>query len=194
MDLFHDNPMFPAVRQMLGAFAKNMIRPIATKHDQEESMPWDLMKFAQSFGLTQTQVLDGRKQLTGQADESESDPSKPKTQARLGVVGAEELAYGCAGICLAIGGSGLAGSPVARMGTDEQKAEFRKALSVRHAGAARRVRQALRRRPCPLAFCDRATCKRASARHWSHDAVDAAKRRDRIGRPRHRAQRPLFVA
>lgn len=133
MDLFHDNPMFPAVRQMLGAFAKNMIRPIATKHDQEESMPWDLMKFAQGFGLTQTQVLDGRKQLTGQADESESDPSKPKTQARLGVVGAEELAYGCAGVCLAIGGSGLAGSPVARMGTDQQKAEFRKALSGRDA-------------------------------------------------------------
>src|SRR5205809_631131 len=40
----------------------------------------------------------------------------------------EELAYGCAGICRAIGGSGLAASPVARMGNDEQKAEFRRLL------------------------------------------------------------------
>ena len=44
MDLFHDNPLFQGVRQMLGAFAKQSIRPIATKHDQEESMPWELMK------------------------------------------------------------------------------------------------------------------------------------------------------
>ena len=29
MDLFHDNPLFPGVRQMLGAFAKQAIRPIA---------------------------------------------------------------------------------------------------------------------------------------------------------------------
>jgi alkylation response protein AidB-like acyl-CoA dehydrogenase len=131
MDIFHDNPMFSAVRQMLGAFAKNMIRPIATKHDQEESMPWELMKFAQGFGLTQTQVLDGKKKLTGEDDDV--DPSKPKTQARVAVAASEELAFGCAGICLAIGGSGLAGSPVARMGTDEQKAEFRKALGGRDA-------------------------------------------------------------
>ena len=46
MDLFHDNPLFSGVRQMLGAFAKHAIRPIAIKHDHEESMPWDLMKAA----------------------------------------------------------------------------------------------------------------------------------------------------
>ena len=65
-------------------------------------------------------MLDGRKKLTG-VDE-DPDPKKPKSQARLAVVGSEELAWGCAGICLALGGSGLAASPVARMGTDEQKA------------------------------------------------------------------------
>jgi hypothetical protein len=43
MDIFHDNPMFSGVRQMLGAFAKQQIRPIAAKHDADESMPWDLM-------------------------------------------------------------------------------------------------------------------------------------------------------
>jgi len=127
MDVFHDNPLFQGVRQMLGALAKNQIRAIAPKHDRDESMPWDLMKTAQGFGLTQTSVLDGRKKLTG-VDE-DPDPKKPKSQARLAVVGSEEMSYGCAGIALALSGSGLACSPVARMGTEEQKQEFRKLLS-----------------------------------------------------------------
>lgn len=126
MDLFQDNPLLAGVRQMLGAFAKNHMRKAAPVHDRDETMPWDLMKMATSFGLTQTSVLDGRKKLTG-VDE-DPDPAKPKTQARIAVVGSEEMAYGCAGIALALGGSGLAASPVARMGTEEQKQEFRAAL------------------------------------------------------------------
>ncbi len=126
MDIFHDNPMFQGIRQMLGAFAKQQIRPIAAKHDAEESMPWDLMKSAQAFGLSQSALLDGRKKLTGV--EEDPDPKKPKSQARLAVAASEEMAWGCAGIALALGGSGLACTPVARMGTDEQKAEFRKLL------------------------------------------------------------------
>lgn len=126
MDIFHENPMLQGVRQMLGAFAKSMMRPLAIKHDQEESMPWDLMKSSQAIGMTQTAVLDGRKRLTG-IDE-DPDPNKPKSQARIGVAASEELAWGCAGIALALGSSGLAASPVARMGTEEQKEEFRKLL------------------------------------------------------------------
>src|SRR3954470_19532971 len=124
MDLFHDNPMLAGVRQMLGAFAKQSIRPLATKHDLEESMPWDLMKSSQAFGMTQTAVLDGRRKLTGVEDDP--DPTKPKSQARLAVVASEELAWGCAGISLALAGSGLACSPVQSMGSDDQKQEFRK--------------------------------------------------------------------
>jgi acyl-CoA dehydrogenase len=126
MDIFHDSPLFTGVRQMMGAFAKQSIRPIAIKHDQEESMPWDLMKQAQAFGMTQTTLLDGRKKLTG-VDE-DPDPKKPRTQARLSVAASEEMAWGCAGIALALGGSGLACAPVARMGTDEQKDEFRRLM------------------------------------------------------------------
>ena len=126
MDIFVDNPMLQGVRQMLGAFAARHVRAVAGTHDRDESMPWALMKMAQNFGMTQTAVVDGRKALTGKDDEAGA--GKPKSQARLGVVGSEELAYGCAGICLAIGGSGLAASPVARMGTDEQKQEFRRLL------------------------------------------------------------------
>jgi acyl-CoA dehydrogenase len=82
------------------------------------------MKQAQAFGMTQTTLLDGRKKLTG-VDE-DPDPKKPRTQARLSVVASEEMAWGCAGIALALGGSGLACAPVARMGTEEQKEEFRR--------------------------------------------------------------------
>jgi acyl-CoA dehydrogenase len=126
MDMFHDNPVLQGVRQMLGAFAKQMMRPIAIQHDREESMPWSLMRAAQAVGMSQTAVLDGRKRLTG-VDE-DPDPSKPRSQARIGVAASEELAWGCAGIALALGGSGLAASPIARMGNDEQKAELRRLL------------------------------------------------------------------
>lgn len=124
MDLFHDNPMLQGIRQMLGAFAKQTMRPIAIHHDQEESMPWALMRAASAVGLTQTAVLDGRRKLTGVDD----DPGKPKSAARIAVAASEELAWGCAGIALALNGSGLAASPLARMGTEEQKAEFRRLL------------------------------------------------------------------
>jgi acyl-CoA dehydrogenase len=128
MDIFHDNPLFSGVRQMLNAFAKQAIRPIAIEHDRSESMPWVLMKQAAVMGMSQTSLVDGRRKvLTGQDDDP--DPKKPKSQARLAVAGAEELAWGCAGICLAIGGSGLAASPVARMGTEEQKQEFKQLLT-----------------------------------------------------------------
>ena len=110
MDIFHDNPLLAGVRQMLGAFAKSQIRPIAAKHDAEESMPWALMKSAQALGMSQSALLDGRKKLTG-VDE-EADPKKPKSQARLAVAASEELAWGCAGIALALGGS-VQGTPMA---------------------------------------------------------------------------------
>ncbi|MCX5746849.1 MAG: acyl-CoA dehydrogenase family protein [Proteobacteria bacterium] len=126
MDLFHDNPLLAGVRQMLGSFALRSMRPIAARHDREESMPWALMKEASPF-LSQTAALDGRKKLTGLEDDP--DPKKPRTAARIAVVGSEELGYGCAGIALALAGSGLAASPVARMGTDEQRAEFKKLMS-----------------------------------------------------------------
>jgi acyl-CoA dehydrogenase len=127
MDIFQDSPLLSGVRQMLGAFAKSQMRPIAPTHDRDETMPWDLMKAAKALGMTQTAALEGRKGLTG-VDE-DPDPKKPKSQARIMVVASEEMGWGCAGLALALGGSGLACSPVARMGTAEQKQEFKKLLS-----------------------------------------------------------------
>jgi acyl-CoA dehydrogenase len=130
MDIFHDAPMYQGVRQMLGAFARQYIRPIAPRHDADESMPWDLMKMAQQFGMTQTALIDATKAVTGQDDEAAAGPArKPATRGRLSVAGAEELAWGCAGVSLAIGGSGLAASPVARMGTEAQRKVFKECLT-----------------------------------------------------------------
>ena len=63
MDLFHDNPLFSGVRQMLAAFAKQQMRPIAAHHDAEESMPWALMKSAGALGLTAHVGTLGARQL-----------------------------------------------------------------------------------------------------------------------------------
>lgn len=130
MNILDDNPMLQGVTQMLQAFAKQAIRPIARRHDEEESMPWDLMKQAKGLGLSQTALIDGQKGLgaAAPADDGAEGTKKPRITARLSAVGAEELAWGCAGIALALGGSGLAAAPVARMGTEEQKQVFRENL------------------------------------------------------------------
>ncbi len=168
MDIFVDNPMLQGVRQMLGAFAAKHIRAVAGLHDREESMPWALMKMAQGFGMSQTAVVDGRKALTGKDDEAGA--GKPSSQARLGVVGSEELAYGCAGICLAIGGSGLAASPVARMGTDEQKQEFRRLLKGEDEhGRIRVAAMALSEPATGSDISGLATTARADGDHWVID-------------------------
>jgi acyl-CoA dehydrogenase len=130
MDLLHENPMLQGVRQMLSAFATSHVRAVAAQHDRDESMPWELMKMAAGFGMAQSALVDGNRYGTGQEPAQDDDAAKkPRTSARIAVVGAEELAWGCAGISLALGGSGLAASPVARMGTAEQKSEFKRCLT-----------------------------------------------------------------
>jgi acyl-CoA dehydrogenase len=90
-------------------FAREVIRPVARKHDEEESTPWEVIKEARKWGLQGLEHM----QLMG------SDPG-----GQLGVITAEELHWGCAGIALAIQGSGLAAAGIAASGTPEQIAEW----------------------------------------------------------------------
>src|SRR5512133_1822435 len=90
-------------------FAREVIRPVARKHDEEESTPWEVMKEARKWGLQGLEHM----QLMG------ADPG-----GQLGVITAEELHWGCAGIALAIQGSGLAAAGIAASGTPEQIAEW----------------------------------------------------------------------
>ncbi len=93
----------------LRRFASEVIRPVAAKHDAEESTPWEVIKEARDQGLHGLENL----QRMG------SDPD-----GMFGVISAEELHWGCAGIALAISGSGLAAAGLAASGTPEQIARW----------------------------------------------------------------------
>jgi len=90
-------------------FAQDVIRPVAAKHDAEESTPWDAIRKAREHGLHGLEHL----QRMG------SDPD-----GALGVIYSEEMHWGCAGIALAISGSSLAAAGLAASGTPEQIAQW----------------------------------------------------------------------
>ena len=86
-------------------FAREVIRPAARKHDEEESTPWEVVKEARRQGF------QGIEHLQRTAADSEG---------QMGAIAAEEMHWGCAGTALAIAGSGLAAAGIAATGTPEQ--------------------------------------------------------------------------
>jgi acyl-CoA dehydrogenase len=90
-------------------FAREVIRPVAAEHDAEESTPWEAIKAAREWGLS---GIGSLQRMGADAD------------GVLGVISAEELHWGCAGIALAISGSGLAAAGIAASGTPEQIARW----------------------------------------------------------------------
>jgi acyl-CoA dehydrogenase len=86
-------------------FAREVIRPVAPKYDREQSVPWDVIKEARKWNL---HGLDYIQKMA-------TDP-----EGIFGVVYAEELHWGCAGIALAISASSLAAAGIAASGTPEQ--------------------------------------------------------------------------
>src|SRR3954463_15358267 len=96
-------------RALCRRFATEVIRPVAAKHDAEESTPWEVIKAAREWGL------DGIDHLQRLANDPDGQTS---------VIFAEELHWGCAGIALAVTGSSLAAAGVAASGTPEQIARW----------------------------------------------------------------------
>jgi acyl-CoA dehydrogenase len=90
-------------------FAREVIRPAAPKHDREESIPWEVIKEARRQGFG---GLEGIQRAA--SDEG----------GQMQVIAAEEFHWGCAGIALAISGSGLAAAGIASSGTPEQMARW----------------------------------------------------------------------
>jgi acyl-CoA dehydrogenase len=86
-------------------FASEVIRPAAPKHDREESVPYEVIKEAYQWNLA---GIDWIMSL-------QNDPEGLK-----GVIYAEELHWGCAGIALAISASSLCAAGIASSGTPEQ--------------------------------------------------------------------------
>src|ERR1700712_4146002 len=86
-------------------FAREVIRPAAAKHDREESVPWEVIAEARRQGFG---GLEGMQRAA-------EDPD-----GLMQPIFAEEFHWGCAGIALAISGSGLAAAGIASSGTPEQ--------------------------------------------------------------------------
>src|SRR5690349_23163226 len=86
-------------------FAAEVVRPAARMHDEEESVPWEVIKQAREAGL---HGIDHLQQIAGDGD------------GQLSVIYAEELHWGCVGIALAISASSLAAAGIASSGTPEQ--------------------------------------------------------------------------
>jgi acyl-CoA dehydrogenase len=96
-------------RDRCRTFAREVIRPAARKHDEEESIPWEVIKEARKQGFG---GLEGIQRSASDA------------QGQMQVISAEEFHWGCAGIALAISGSGLAAAGIASSGTPEQIAQW----------------------------------------------------------------------
>ncbi|HEU4980173.1 MAG TPA: acyl-CoA dehydrogenase family protein [Solirubrobacterales bacterium] len=96
-------------RDTVRRFSREVIRPAARRHDEEESTPWEVIREARRWGL---HGLEHMQRMGTDRD------------GQFGVITAEELHWGCAGIALAIQGSGLAAAGIAASGTPEQIAEW----------------------------------------------------------------------
>ena len=98
------------MQQMARDFAEKEIIPVAAHYDKMHEYPWPVVKKAQALGLTTMNV--------------------PEEYGGMGLslveemIVAEELAWGCAGINLAITINDLAALPVLVAGTEAQKQEY----------------------------------------------------------------------
>jgi alkylation response protein AidB-like acyl-CoA dehydrogenase len=92
-------------KQRCRAFARDVIRPASRQHDEEESVPWGVIEEARKQGFG---GLEAIQRSAGDAE------------GQMQVISAEEFHWGCAGIALAVSGSGLAAAGIASSGTPEQ--------------------------------------------------------------------------
>ena len=95
------------VTKLAHTFAANEIRPVAARHDEEESVPWDVVHKGAALGLA-GQPLSG------------ADVAEGITQQIV----AEELAWGCAGIAITMLINALPATAVSVIGTPEQRERF----------------------------------------------------------------------
>jgi acyl-CoA dehydrogenase len=96
-------------QQRCRRFATEVIRPVAAKHDRDQSVPWDAIKAAREWDL---HGIEHIQRMAGDPD------------GLLTIIYAEELHWGCAGIALAIQASSLAAAGIASSGTPEQIARW----------------------------------------------------------------------
>src|SRR5579864_6449692 len=99
------------IRALAHEFAEKEMRPVAERYDENEETPWDVMRKAHALGLDATASFP--EQYGGGGIDLVTN-----------LIREEELAWGDAGIAAAIGASGLAGTAIIAMGTEEQKQKY----------------------------------------------------------------------
>ena len=92
------------IREAAHEFARDVVRPAATHHDETGEYPWEVLSQAWEAGLMNTHVPEA----CGGAAMSQLDS----------LLIAEELAWGCSGIGTAMEANGLAQQPVIVGGSD----------------------------------------------------------------------------
>jgi alkylation response protein AidB-like acyl-CoA dehydrogenase len=90
-------------------FAEKEIRPVAAEYDESEEFPWPVVKKAAEAGLYSVDIYL----------QAQQDPTGMTLPLLM-----EETFWGCAGIGLAIFGTGLPLSALAAVGTSEQLFEW----------------------------------------------------------------------
>jgi len=93
------------IRDWVHSFAEKEIRPVAHQYDEAEEFPWPIVKKAAEVGLYGTDFLQ---QTYGDGT------------GIMPALVAEELTWGCAGIALAIQGTGLPVAAIFSQGTPDQ--------------------------------------------------------------------------
>lgn len=106
-------------RQMAHYVAEHILRPAALEADRTEKVPESLITQLVELGVAGVQP----KSLGGDAD-GPSDKKGIGQGNRLTVLGAEEMAWGDAGIMMNMPGPGLGGPPIRFLGTPEQRKRF----------------------------------------------------------------------
>ena len=97
------------IRDWVHDFAVREIRPVAHHYDETEEFPWEVLRKAAKVGLYGQDFL-----VQTFGDESGLMPA----------LVAEELSWGCAGIALALQGTGLPVAAIFNQGTPEQVATW----------------------------------------------------------------------
>jgi len=93
------------IRDWVHTFAEKEIRPVAHQYDEAEEFPWPVVKKAAEVGLYGVDFLQ---------------QTYADTTGIMPALVAEELTWGCAGIALAIQGTGLPIAAIFSQGTPEQ--------------------------------------------------------------------------
>jgi alkylation response protein AidB-like acyl-CoA dehydrogenase len=99
------------IRDLAHEFAEKEMRPNAEYFDEREETPWEIMRKAHQLGL-------------------DTSASLPEEYGGGGIdliaqlIVHEELAWGDAGMAVAINATGLAGAGIYAMGTEEQKRKY----------------------------------------------------------------------